>query len=147
MAEKKVVKKATPIKKEIAKPETESQENVDLEMIKSNWHQMITKIGSIKTSVAMVLEHTLPMELNNKKLDVAVVDQPRFSLDRLERNRQLIENTFTEIFKQSMRITFLFNEEIEEDIKHEIPDAPGIPTNGDPVVNRVIEVFDGEILR
>ncbi len=146
-AEKKVEKKSVPIKKEPVEPGKQSQENVDLETIKSNWHQIITKIGSIKTSVAMVLEHTLPMELNNKKLDVAVVDQPRFSLDRLERNRQLIENTFADIFNTSVRITFLFNEEIEEDIKHEIPDAPGIPTKGDPVVNRVIEVFDGEILR
>jgi hypothetical protein len=78
---------------------------------------------------------------------VAVVDQPRFSLERLERNRQLIENTFAEIFDQSIRITFLFNEDIQEEIKHEIPDAPGMITKGDPVVNRVIEVFDGEILR
>ncbi len=145
----KVEAQAAQTKKGKVTPENQNDESaiLDLETIKSNWHKMITKISSIKTSVAMVLEHTLPMELNNKKLDVAVVDQPRFSLDRLERNRQLIENTFKEIFKQSMRITFLFNEEIEEDIKHEIPDAPGIPTKGDPVVNRVIEVFDGEILR
>lgn len=145
----KVEAQAAQTKKGKVTPENQNDESaiLDLETIKSNWHKMITKISSIKTSVAMVLEHTLPMELNNKKLDVAVVEQPRFSLDRLERNRQLIENTFKEIFKQSMRITFLFNEEIEEDIKHEIPDAPGIPTKGDPVVNRVIEVFDGEILR
>ena len=108
---------------------------------------MITRIGSIKTSVAIVLEHTLPIGLNNKKLDVAVVDQPRFSLDRLERNRQLIENTFAEIFDQNIRIAFLFNEDIQEDIKHEIPDSHEIITKGDPIVNRIIEVFDGEVLR
>ena len=147
--DKKVEKKSAPIKKEAANPEKKNKVNgaLDLKTIKLNWHQMITKIGSIKTSVAMVLEHTLPMELNNKILDVAVVDQPRFSLERLERNRQLIENTFAEIFDQSIRITFLFNEDIQEEIKHEIPDAPGIITKGDPVLNRVIEIFDGEILR
>ena len=147
--DKKVEKKSAPIKKEAANPEKKNKVNgaLDLKTIKSNWHQMITRIGSIKTSVAMVLEHTLPMELNNKILDVAVVDQPRFSLERLERNRQLIENTFAEIFDQSIRIIFLFNEDIQEEIKHEIPDAPGIITKGDPVLNRVIEIFDGEILR
>ena len=147
--DKKVEKKAAPIKKETTNPEKKNKvkEVLDLKTIKKNWHQIITKIGSIKTSIAMVLEHTLPMALNNKKLDVAVVDQPRFSLERLERNRQLIENTFAEIFDQSIRITFLFNEDIQEEIKHEIPDAPGMITKGDPVVNRVIEVFDGEILR
>ena len=108
---------------------------------------MISKIGSIKNSIAMVLEHTMPMELNNRKLVVTVVDQPRFSFDRLERNLQLIESTFEDIFEQSVRITFLFNEEIQEDIKHEVPDSSNRPSKGDPVVSRVIEVFDGEILR
>jgi hypothetical protein len=147
--DKKVEKKAAPIKKETTNPEKKNKvkEVLDLKTIKTNWHQIITKIGSIKTSIAMVLEHTLPMALNNKKLDVAVVDQPRFSLDRLERNRQLIENTFAEIFDQNIRIDFLFNEDIHEEIKHEMPDAPGIITKGDPIVNRIIEVFDGEILR
>ena len=147
--DKKVEKKAAPIKKETTNPEKKNKvkEVLDLKTIKTNWHQIITKIGSIKTSIAMVLEHTLPMALNNKKLDVAVVDQPRFSLDRLERNRQLIENTFAEIFDQNIRIAFLFNEDIHEEIKHEMPDAPGIITKGDPIVNRIIEVFDGEILR
>ena len=95
----------------------------------------------------MVLEHTMPMELNNRKLVVTVVDQPRFSFDRLERNLKLIESTFEDIFEQSVRITFLFNEEIQEDIKHEVPDSSNRPSKGDPVVSRVIEVFDGEILR
>ena len=147
--DKKVEKKAAPIKKETTNPEKKNKVKkvLDLKTIKTNWHQIITKIGSIKTSIAMVLEHTLPMALNNKKLDVAVVDQPRFSLDRLERNRQLIENTFAEIFDQNIRIAFLFNEDIHEEIKHEMADAPGIITKGDPIVNRIIEVFDGEILR
>ncbi len=136
-------------KKEKSKSEKQIEEkpSLDLENIKSNWHQMITKIGTIKNSIAMVLEHTMPLELNNRKLNVAVVDQPRFSFDRLERNLQLIESTFEDIFKQTIRITFLFNEEIQEDIKHELPEASNIPTQGDPVVSRVIEVFDGEILR
>lgn len=147
--DKKVEKKAVSIKKDAtnSKKKNKVKETLDIKTIKTHWHQMITRIGSIKTSVAIVLEHTLPIGLNNKKLDVAVVDQPRFSLDRLERNQQLIENTFAEIFDQNIRITFLFNEDIQEEIKHEIPDAPGIVTKGDPIVNRIIEVFDGEVLR
>ncbi len=136
-------------KKETPKIEKKDNEigGLDLENIKSNWHQMITKISSIKNSIAMVLEHTMPTELNNRKLVVAVMDQPRFSFDRLERNLHLIESTFEDIFKQTVRITFLFNEEIQEDIKHEVPESSNRLSKGDPVVSRVIEVFDGEILR
>ena len=156
---KKEISKKEPTKKEPPKQESTKKEkpksekqveekiSLDLENIKSNWHQMISKIGSIKNSIAMVLEHTMPMELNNRKLVVTVVDQPRFSFDRLERNLKLIESTFEDIFEQSVRITFLFNEEIQEDIKHEVPDSSNRPSKGDPVVSRVIEVFDGEILR
>lgn len=95
----------------------------------------------------MVLENTLPMELVGNKLEVAVVDQPKFSFDRLERNRALIEKTFFDIFDLQVRLIFLFNEEMQEDIKHEIPDAPDTFSKGDPIVDRVIEVFDGEIIR
>ncbi len=157
-------KKKEPIKKNIPKKEHPKHESpkketpkiekkddeigsLDLENIKSNWHQMITKISSIKNSIAMVLEHTMPTELNNRKLVVAVMDQPRFSFDRLERNLHLIESTFEDVFKQTVRITFLFNEEIQEDIKHEVPESSNRLSKGDPVVSRVIEVFDGEILR
>ncbi len=131
----------------IHKDSEQSKGSLDLEHIKSNWHQVISKIGSIKTSVAMVLEQTLPMDLNNRKLDIAVYDQPKFSFDRLERNRLLIESTFEEIFNQTVRMTFLLAEDTQEEIKHELPNGPSVPIKGNPVVNRVIELFDGEILR
>lgn len=157
--QKVIEEKKEPIKNEPPKQESiikekpknekqvEEKINLDIENIKSNWHQMITKIGSIKNSIAMVLEHTMPVELNNRKLIVTVVDQPRFSFDRLERNLKLIESTFEDIFEQTVRITFLFNEEIKEDIKHEVPESSNRTIKEDPVVSRVIEVFDGEILR
>jgi len=136
-------------KEETVQPKKDVNEKstLDLKNIESNWHQMITKIGTIKTSVAMVLEHTMPIELKNKKLDVAVINQPRFSFNRLEKNQQLIESTFEEIFKQTVRIIFIYKEESQDEIKHETTETPSIPTKGNPVVNRVIEVFDGEILR
>jgi hypothetical protein len=65
----------------------------------------------------------------------------------LERNQQLIESTFEEVFEQTVRITFIFKEENQDDIKHVSSETPSIPTKVNPVVNRVIEVFDGEILR
>ena len=124
-----------------------SNSSLNLEEIKSNWIQLVEKIGKVKTSVAMVLEQSLPIDLNNRKLDVAVYDQPKFSFDRLERNRLLIEKTFEDIFKHPVRITFLLNKDTVEDIKHELPNAPRVSIKGDPVVTRVIELFDGEIIR
>ncbi len=133
--------------KEVHKESEEPNESLDMEYIKTNWHQVIEKIGSIKTSVAMVLEQTMPMDLKNRKLDIAVYDQPKFSFDRLERNRSLIENIFEEVFNHPVRMTFLLNEGTQEEIRHELPNASSVPIKGDPVVNRVIELFDGEILR
>jgi len=141
---KKVVKEE---KAPAGEKQIESTQELKLEDIKSNWHQILTNISKIKTSVAMVMEHTLPIELKNKRLEVAVFDQPRFSLDRLERNSALIESTFQKVFGQEVRIIFLLNEEMESDIKHEVPEQSGYVSKGDPIVNRVIEVFDGEIIR
>jgi len=120
---------------------------LNLDEIKTQWNQMVTEISKVKTSVAMVMEHSMPLQLKNRKLEVGVFDQPQFSFDRLERNTPLIESTFKEIFGQDIRIIFLLNEEMESDIKHEVSEAPEIVTKGDPIVNKVIEVFDGEIIR
>ncbi len=140
-------KKPEVTSKEVHKESEQPIESLDIEYIKSNWYKVVGEIGKIKTSVAMVLEQTLPMDLNKRKLDIAVYDQSKFSFDRLERNRSLIENTFEEIFNQTVRMTFLLNEGTQEEIRHELPNAPSVVIKGNPVVNRVIELFDGEILR
>jgi len=140
ISEKKTVDQDKPV-------ETENS-RLNLEDIKSNWHKVITQIANIKTSVAMVLEQTLPINLNQKKLDVAVYDQPRFSFDRLERNRSLIENIFEEIFKQTIRITFIINNNhLQTTVIQENTDESNVQENSDPVMNRVLEIFDGEIIR
>jgi len=152
--EKKIVNSLDEPKKEVTKKPTATKiQNkkdglkLNLDEIKTQWNQMVTEISKVKTSVAMVMEHSMPLQLKNRKLEVGVFDQPQFSFDRLERNTPLIESTFKEIFGQDIRIIFLLNEEMESDIKHEVSEAPEIVTKGDPIVNKVIEVFDGEIIR
>ncbi|MFQ6678446.1 MAG: DNA polymerase III subunit gamma/tau [Fidelibacterota bacterium] len=147
LKEKRLDNHSETISKQEKKEPKESNNSISLEEIKSNWIKLVDKIGKIKTSVAMVLEQSLPIDLNNRKLDVAVFDQPKFSFDRLERNKLLIEKVFEDIFKKPMRITFLLNQDTSEDIKHELPNTPRVPIKGDPVITRVIELFDGEILR
>ncbi len=133
--------------KPIEKPSENQRSQFNLELIKRDWLQVINKIAKIKTSVSMVLEHTLPIDLNNRRLDVAIFDQPKFSQGRLERNRTLIEDTFADVFHETVSMIFHINEDVEEDIKHEIPDISVENINSDPVVKKVIELFDGEILR
>ena len=99
----------------------------------------------------MVLEHCTPMEFAGKKVQVGMMNQPRFNLDLLKNNKEMIEDVAAEHVKQKIKINFFTVEKdtqpAEELSKHGIIQNQVASTKSEPVVDRVIELFDGEILR
>jgi hypothetical protein len=99
----------------------------------------------------MVLEHCVPLEFAGKKVQVGMVDQPRFNLDLLKNNKKIIEDVAANYVKQKIKINFFTvekdNQLAEELSKNDVPKNQVASTKTDPVVDRVIELFDGEILR
>jgi hypothetical protein len=99
----------------------------------------------------MVLEHCIPLEFVGKKAQVGMVDQPRFNLDLLKNNKEMIEDVAANHVKQKIKIIFFTVEKdkqlVEELSKNDVPQNQAASTKSDLVVDRVIELFDGEILR
>jgi len=99
----------------------------------------------------MVLEHCIPMEFVGKNAQVGMVDQPRFNLDLLKNNKEMIEDVTANHVKQKIKIKFFSIEKdtqiAEELSKNGVPQNLAASTKSDLVVDRVIELFDGEILR
>jgi Fe2+ transport system protein B len=99
----------------------------------------------------MVLEHCVPLEFVGKKVQVGMVDQPRFNLDLLKNNKKIIEDVAANHVKQKIKIKFFTVEKdsqlAEELLKNVVPKNQVASTKTDPVVDRVLELFDGEILR
>jgi hypothetical protein len=74
---------------------------------------------------------------------------PKFSVGNLERNNQVIEKFIEEHYGVSLKLKAIISDEVEPEKNVEIIEEPVLSkeANGDDVVTRVLEVFDGEILR
>ena len=130
---------------------TKNKAGISIEELKGKWPEIITSVTNLRTSIGMVLEHCVPLEFAGKKVQVGMVDQPRFNLDLLKNNKKIIEDVAANHVKQKIKIKFFTvekdNQLAEELLKNDVPQNQVASTKTDPVVDRVIELFDGEILR
>ena len=130
---------------------TEKKAGLSIEELKGKWSGIITSVTNLRTSVGMVLEHCIPLEFVGKKAQVGMMNQPRFNLDLIRNNTKMIEDVAAKYMKQSMKINFFTIEKdkdlAEELSKNGVPQNQVASTKSNPVVERVIELFDGEILR
>ena len=124
---------------------------INIEELKGKWSEIITSVTNLRTSVGMVLEHCMPLEFVGKKAQVGMVDQPRFNLDLLKNNKEMIEDVAADHVKQKIKINFFTvknDKQLEEELsKNGVPQNQVENSKSDPAVDRVIELFDGEILR
>ena len=122
-----------------------------VEKLKGKWSEIITSVTNLRTSVGMVLEHCIPLEFVGKKAQVGMVDQPHFNLDLLKKNKEMIEDVAANHVKQKIKIKFFTvqkDDQLAEELSKNVdPQNQDASTKSNPVVDRVIELFDGEILR
>ena len=130
---------------------TKNKAELNVEELKDKWSEIITSVTNLRTSVGMVLEHCIPLEFIGKKVQVGMVNQPRFNLDLIRKNTEMIEDVATKHMKQNMKINFFTIEKdkdlAEELSKNGVPQNQAASTKSNLIVDRVIELFDGEILR
>jgi acyl-CoA synthetase (NDP forming) len=130
---------------------TKNKDGISIEELKDKWTEIITSVTNLRTSVGMVLEYCTPLEFVGKNAQVGMVNQPRFNLDLLKNNKEMIEDVAANHVKQKIKINFISVEKdtqlVEELSKNGVSQNPMTSTKSDLVVDRVIELFDGEILR
>ena len=148
----------------IIKPENDKIEELNeiknnsfnIDYIRKEWESFIIMITKERPSIGTALEHSLPTSLVGNKLIIEVSGLPDFSVGSLNRNNQVVESFLKDYFKNDVKIKAIMS---KDEIK---PLTPEISRDGnkvsneninlkndenDNVVSRVIEVFDGEILR
>ena len=74
---------------------------------------------------------------------------PKFSVGNLERNNQVIERFIEDHYGIPLKLRAIISNDSEPENNNEIIEEPvsSKKANEDDIVNRVLEVFDGEILR
>jgi len=122
---------------------------LDIQDIKDKWSDIVTGVTNVRTSIGIVMEHSKPINLEKRLLKVGIHNQPKFSLDLLNNNKEVIEEIITNQLKEKVSIDFSEIHEQDETIHTNDENMINVNSkraNSDPM-SSVIELFDGEILR
>ena len=120
--------------------------SLDIEYMKDKWSSIITNVTNVRTSIGIVLEHSSPIDFDKKVLKIGVYNQPKFSLDLLNNNKEVIEKVIANELKQ--RVSINFSEIHDKSDTVDLKDQSTANKNNDSdAMDSVIELFDGEILR
>ena len=125
---------------------------ISLEAIEEKWGGLVGKVTKERPSIGTALEHSEPVQLDGNKLIINVYDLPKFSVGNLNRNNQVIEQFVEKHYGVELKIKAEHAERNGTDApKNQMAKEPPISAapsqDGETVVSRVLEVFDGEILR
>jgi len=139
----KIPQNQTPNKTPVQNP------NITFEEIEKKWSRFVEKINQDRPSIGTILAHSNPYELNGNLLVIKIYDLPKFSVGNLERNNHVIEKYFEDHYGVSLKLRAIISNEVDPENSNKIIEEPisSKKANGDDVVTRVLEVFDGEILR
>tara|TARA_Y100000817_G_scaffold154366_1_gene120623 strand:+ start:1683 stop:3341 length:1659 start_codon:yes stop_codon:yes gene_type:complete len=120
--------------------------SLDIESMKGKWSTIITNVTNVRTSIGIVLEHSSPIDFDKKVLKIGVYNQPKFSLDLLNNNKEVIEKVIANELKQRVSINFseIHDKSDTVDFKEQ---STTNKNNDSDAMDSVIELFDGEILR
>ena len=113
------------------------------------WDDFIKKINSQRPSIGSTLDHARPTEINQNKITITVSGLPEFSVENLNHNKEFIEDLLMKYLDRSIKLFFNWNSEESRNVlvSNEPLKATHNTTNADKVVEKIIEEFDGEILR
>ena len=128
-------------------------QKISLEEIEKGWLRFIEGIRKERPSIGTVLEHSEPFELIGNRLVIKVYDLPKFSVGSLNRNNRVVEKFIEDHYGASFQLVAEWQEgkgttdRIEKSREKQDSSDGDKNKDGDQVVSRVLEVFDGEILR
>ena len=135
--------------------DTENKDEVldtklDIEKIKLKWLEFVREVTNKRPSIGTILDSSMPINIINNTLNINIVDLSDFSISSLKRHSNLINQYAEDYFNTPLKISpeLVFSK--KNDINHEkssLKNDQGNRVDNDNIVSKVIEVFDGEILR
>lgn len=137
------------------------QKEASLEKIKSDWPQIVDAVKKMKIHLGSFLNEGYPTRLQGGALEISFGKNNTFHLRTVQQNRKMVQEAVLGITGLSLRIQCHQNdtEEFKQALTQhrsvpvvEIEDEPTPDVNDDdmleiPLVKKVIEIFDGEIVK
>ena len=125
--------------------------NLSLEDVESKWLETIQFISGNRPSLGSVMESCNLTKFHGKLLEISLSNQPSFNLNLLEKNKKLIEVQLKKLLEKTIVIKFILDKSKNDVVLK--TENNTIKTTGDTIENKdqtllkIIERFDGEILK
>ena len=124
---------------------------ITLHNIIDKWPMLIEKISKERPSISTVLEYCKPVNLNNNIINLKMRGLPKFQAENLKNNSRLIEDYLKLIFNEKFNIKIDWEESDSQSkpafAQRNEPTNENAIKHQEDLQSKVIEIFDGEILR
>ena len=143
------VEKAVDIEENTLKSGKNENISLDLsfDLIYEMWTEIIQLVNNEKPSLGAALEYYLPEELNGSTLKVSVNDKSNFNSKIAQKGKPFLEKKISDKVNQSIKIEFSKNPDGHGKIVEKNKQTPVGLKNDKEVLDHVVDLFDGEILR
>lgn len=119
-----------------------------MELVKNEWGGIISKINIDKPATAAILEDYSPISVQDKIIMLKPIRETGFSMKAMDRSMKYIENILYETLGNKLTLNFqknVPNSTVNKDSKlNKMQDSD---PKDEEVFNKVVDLFDGEILR
>tara|TARA_A100001015_G_scaffold73419_1_gene81447 strand:+ start:5342 stop:7063 length:1722 start_codon:yes stop_codon:yes gene_type:complete len=122
---------------------------INLDEIILIWSEFVSSINSQRPSIGSTLDNAKPTKIDQNTLTITVSGLPEFSVDNLNHNKEFIENSLNEKLDHTFKLHFNWDSNISNEtiVSSKPPETIQDSTKADEVIEKIIEEFDGEILR
>ena len=101
-----------------------------------------------KPSVASILDKSKPISISSSDIIIEITSTLDFHVNQIEKNRDSLNTILSEIFGNG--VTFKVQKGVEKETKSSginIKDNPPNSENNEQVRDKVVDLFDGEIIK
>ena len=123
--------------------------NISLKDVEVSWPDILENIRKKRPSIGAVLENSKPVDYDGRIVTIQGSSQSEFNLKMVEKQATIVEELISIKMGQSLRIKLINGNSGlpgKSDKKDKKPKTGANP-NDEKIFNRIVELFDGEILR
>ena len=135
-------KLTTPTPPVVSEPVPQQVRNLTLEDFNNSWIEIIEGLEEKNSKIAHFLEEAKLSSFDGKQLLIELVNGHRFQLETLEKDAEQIASVINDKLNQKIRIKFHIQENNEEK-----PEKKKLESADHPLFMKVLETFEGEIIR
>jgi len=119
-----------------------------LDDVMNNWGGFLEKINIKKPSISSVLENSIPKNLSKGKIEVVIKNNLDFQLGLIEKNIDILNKELSSVFGEKIIFSISTDQQITntDELKSNVVDSEDENVNNEEVREKIVDLFDGEIL-